>query len=126
MEFEGDRIVFSFVPAQRLFEEQVEQNRAWLESLAARMAGRKMPPSAWSPSRRRPRLAPPASGQPGALPPVRPAGPADALKAAAAADPGMQALLDLFPAEIEDVEDCKALGFRLRAVGLAACGRDDA
>ncbi len=42
VEVDGERIVFSFAPSNKLFKEQVESNRAWLEPLAARVAGRRM------------------------------------------------------------------------------------
>ena len=42
IEVEGDRIVFSFAPVHKMFKDQVESNRTWLEPLAARVAGRKM------------------------------------------------------------------------------------
>jgi DNA polymerase-3 subunit gamma/tau len=42
IEADGDRILFTFLPTHRILREQVEQNRALLESLAAQVAGRKM------------------------------------------------------------------------------------
>lgn len=90
IEVEGDRIVFSFTPAHRLLKDQLEQNRTWLEPLAARVAGRRMLVVGT--------MAEPASA------PAAPAGPPDDLKAEAAADPGMQTLLELMPLEIKDVE----------------------
>ena len=42
IEVEGDRLVFSFAPARRAGKDQIEKSRAWLEPLAARVAGRRM------------------------------------------------------------------------------------
>ncbi len=42
IEFGPDRVTFSFLPAHRILREQVEQNRPWLEQIAAGVAGRKM------------------------------------------------------------------------------------
>jgi DNA polymerase III subunit gamma/tau len=102
VEVEGDRIVFSFAPSHKLFKEQVESNRTWLEPLAARVAGRRMsvtaalsePPAASGTGRQAG-----AAEQGGAKPEV-----SDALKAEAATDPGMQTLLELLPLDIKDVE----------------------
>jgi DNA polymerase III subunit gamma/tau len=104
VEVEGDRIVFSFAPARRVGKSQIEKNRTWLEPLAARVAGRRMfvvaniaePAAAPSSS--------PPEGDLTAAKPVPPAGPPEDLKKEAAADPGMQTLLELIPLEIKDVE----------------------
>ena len=97
IEFGGDRVTFSFLPAHRMLREQVEQNRPWLEQIAAGIAGRKMIVAgaqvegvATRRCLRRPRRRPPK--------------PAD-LKTAAMADSAVQAMLDVFPAEIENVEE---------------------
>lgn len=103
VEVQGDRIVFSFAPVHKLFKDQVEASRTWLEPLAARVAGRRMavvavisdPPASGS----TPRGA--ANGLDGVAPKPEVS---EALKAEAAADPGMQTLLELLPLEIKDVE----------------------
>ncbi len=38
----GDRVTFSFSPAQRALKDQFEQQRAWLETLAQPIAGRRI------------------------------------------------------------------------------------
>jgi hypothetical protein len=104
IDVEGDRIVFSFAPVRRAGKDQIEKNRAWLEPLAARVAGRRMAVVA--------NVAEPAVGPPLSPPdgndrpskPPSPAGPSEDLKAEAAADPGMQTLLELVPLEIKDIE----------------------
>jgi len=41
VEFGPDRVTFTFLPAHRALREKLEQNRAWLESVAAGITGRK-------------------------------------------------------------------------------------
>jgi DNA polymerase-3 subunit gamma/tau len=90
IEFGPDRVTFSFLPAHRTLREQLEQNRQWLEPMAAAIAGKRMPVAAAE------------AGAPN--PPVVPVRPAD-LKTTAMADSAVQAMLDVFPAEIENVEE---------------------
>jgi len=96
IDVQGDRVVFEFTPVHRLMRDQLEQNRGWLEPLAARVAGRRMQV-----------VSTVVEAPPGAAPAAGSAGPSPDLKAEAAADPGMQALLDLLPVEITDVEKIK-------------------
>ncbi len=99
IEFLADQVVFTFLPHHRTLREQVEQHREFLEALASRVAGRKMRVSAMqSTSEAGPGATPPGAGDEGRA--------AD-LKARAMADPGVQALLEMFPAEIRDVEEIK-------------------
>jgi DNA polymerase III subunit gamma/tau len=104
IDVEGDRIVFSFAPVRRAGKDQIEKNRSWLEPLAARVAGRRMIVVA---NIAEPQAAPPLSpsdGNAGRAEPPPPAGPSEDLKAEAAADPGMQTLLELMPLEIKHIE----------------------
>jgi DNA polymerase III subunit gamma/tau len=98
IDVDGDRIVFTFGPTHRALRAQVEQSRAWLESVASEVAGRRMSVEAVE--------AAPASAR-GAVPPGAP--PAEdrrqALKERALSDSGVQAMLDVFAAEIKDVEE---------------------
>ena len=94
----GDRVVFTFSPTQRALRDQLEQNRAWLEGVAQQIAGRKVAVSG-------------VVGEAAAVPAAGGAS-ADAeakkksaLKEQALADPGVQALFEVFPAEIRDVEE---------------------
>ena len=97
IEFGPERVTFTFLPAHRTLREQLEQNRQWLESIAANISGKKM--SVVSAQQDPP-------PEPAAL---HVGGAADAkpvdLKAAAMTDAAVQAMLDVFPAEIEDVEE---------------------
>jgi len=112
IEVSNDRIEFTFSVNQRALREQVEQNKAWLESMAMQAGGRKLTvaatqdgsgspessvagpqSSASSPSSEQPRGASPEADRKAAL------------KEQALADSGVQAMLDVFPAEIRDVEE---------------------
>ena len=95
----GDRVTFTFSAAQRALRDMFEQNRAWLESIAQQVAG---------PADRRRACARGADGGRPARPTRRPADAAtadkkSALREQALADAGVQALLEVFPAEIRDV-----------------------
>jgi DNA polymerase-3 subunit gamma/tau len=95
-----DRVTFTFLPAHRALREQFEQARPWLEAAAERLSGRKIAVAAVQ-----------AAGENGEAASVEPhaAAPAAAqkrdLKAEALESSGVQALLDVFPAEIRDVEE---------------------
>ena len=93
------RVTFSFSPAQRTLRDMFEQNRAWLETMAQRMAGRRVIVASVQTEG-------PAAGAGGAAGAGEPA--ADrkaALREQAMADSAVQALLQVFPAEIRDVEE---------------------
>jgi DNA polymerase III subunit gamma/tau len=94
----GDRVTFAFLPAHRVLREQVEQTRDWLEATAARLAGRRMVVTAVQVD------AGASAGaedtdRPSAKPAVRD------LKAEALSSATVQAMLDVFPAQIRDVEE---------------------
>ncbi len=97
IEFGRDGVTFSFLPAHRMLREQVEQNRQWLEQIASAVAGKKtavgaaqadVPGESHTP-------ASPAAAQPKA---------AD-LRTTVMADSAVQAMLDVFPADIETIEE---------------------
>jgi DNA polymerase III subunit gamma/tau len=96
IEFGPERVTFSFLPAHRMLREQVETNRQWLEQIASGVAGRRMTVGA---------------AQAEGMPEAAPAGPDPSqskppdLKTTAMADSAVQAMLDVFPAEIENVEE---------------------
>jgi DNA polymerase-3 subunit gamma/tau len=94
IDFGPDRVTFAFLPAHRALREQLEQNREWLEQIASAVAGRKLPVVAAQAQ------APAEAGSAQ----VASSKPAD-LKTAAMADTAVQAMLDVFPAEIENVEE---------------------
>ncbi len=99
IEVAGDRVTFTFLPAHRALREQFEQSRAWLEAAAERLSGRKISvtavQSADEASAPEPEQKAAAAGSPEKRD----------LKAEAMSSTGVQALLDVFPAEIRDVEE---------------------
>jgi DNA polymerase-3 subunit gamma/tau len=106
IEVAGDRVIFSFTPAQRALRDQFEQQKAWLESVATGLAGRKM---SMASAQIDASAAPPAAaaGAPGSVPApdTRSAEKKSALREQALADAGVQTMLEVFPAEIRDVEE---------------------
>jgi DNA polymerase-3 subunit gamma/tau len=120
IDLEPDRFVFVFSPQHRAMRAQLEQTRPWLEATATQLAGRRMgieaadgaaPPAAGppSPAGARPSAASAGVGETSAAPASRgaAAGPdrAQELKDKAMADTGVQAMLDVFAAEIKDIEE---------------------
>ena len=98
----GDRVVFTFLPTHRTLREQFEQTRPWIEAAAERIAGRKVSVVSQQADAGAagPAPAPPSTPPPG----QSPNGKKD-LKAEAMASPAVQAVLEVFPAEIKDVEE---------------------
>jgi DNA polymerase III subunit gamma/tau len=101
----NDRIEFTFSANQRALREQVDQNKTWLESIALQAGGRKVTVSATQDgsngSQAQVSNAPSAAKSQSNVESDRKA----ALKEQALADSGVQALLEVFPAEIRDVEE---------------------
>ena len=97
-----DRITFTFLPAHRALREQFEQNRPWLESAAQRLAGRPVPVVAAMAAAAE---APEAASAPVPARTDAAAGSQRDLKAEAMSSSAVQAMLDVFPAEIRDVEE---------------------
>jgi len=95
-----DRVTFTFLPAHKALREQFEQSRSWLEAAAERIAGRRIAVTAVQ-----------AAAEGGSSTGDAPSAPATSapakrdLKAEALSSTGVQALLDVFPAEIRDVEE---------------------
>jgi len=90
-------ITFTFAEGQRTLREMVEQNKAWLEGLAQQLSGRRIP------------VVSATVGATAAVPKTPESVASEdkkaALKERALADAGVQALLEVFPAEIRDVEE---------------------
>src|SRR5688572_10566588 len=101
IEVSGDRVTFTFLPTHRMLREQFEQSRGWLESAAERVAGRRIMVEAVQSA------AAPDAGSAPAAPPAADGGAKRDLKAEAMTSSAVQAILDVFPAEISDVEDMK-------------------
>jgi len=105
------QVTFTFLPTHKALRAQFEQQRAWVEAAAERLSGRKMTVVAVQSS--------PDEAPGGAVPaataastsggakgtPPNAAGPATDAKQEAMASPAMRDLLDVFPAEIRNVEE---------------------
>ena len=96
IEVSPDRIAFTFSANQRALRDQFEQNRAWLEGIAQRAAGRRVSVTSLQ-----------SEGAPVAAEQAqKPAADGKAtLREQALEDAGVKALLEVFPAEIRDVEE---------------------
>ena len=100
IDIESDRVVFTFAPQHRALRVQLDQSRVWLDPLASQFSGRKMIVVSAE--------GVPAPSRPGAPVPASPAPEKDRqsdLRQQALADSGVQAMLDVFAAEIKDVEE---------------------
>jgi DNA polymerase III gamma/tau subunit len=94
-------VTFTFAANQNVARQQLEQHREWLETTATQIAGRRIQVVVAQGASDAA-----AAGSDSALPASQPAGPAKRdLKAEALSSSGVQALLDVFPAEIRDVEE---------------------
>jgi hypothetical protein len=114
IEFTADKVVFTFGPQHRALRAQLEQTRAWLETAASQLAGRRIAVAAAegvaggsadpaAADTEEARQFPAASPSPGESP--EDADRARTLKDRALSDPGVQTMLDVFAAEIKDVEE---------------------
>jgi hypothetical protein len=97
IDIDGDRTVFTFGPQHRALRMQLDEKRAWLESLASKLAGRKMTVVSTEAGGTAA-----GSSAPAATPPKDRQ---SQLRQQALADTGVQAMLDVFAAEIKDVEE---------------------
>jgi hypothetical protein len=98
LEVHGDRLVLTFASSFK-FGPAFEKYRATLESIASKLAGRKIVVEADGSG---------VDAEPTDAPVAKPAvdaGKQAALKEQALADSGVQALLEVFPAEIRDIEE---------------------
>ena len=99
IDVDGDRIVFTFGPHHKVLRAQLDGTKGWLEDVASRLAGRRMTVVSveGEPS------APPPSGGGKAAAPITEK--QAELRQQALQDSGVQAMLDVFAAEIKDVEE---------------------
>ena len=98
---EGDRVIVTFGPQHRALKSQLEQTRPLLETIATQLSGRKMTVIA---AEGTVLVAPGQEGGPQAGTAAAD-GKKAALREQALADSGVQAMLDVFAAEIKDVEE---------------------
>jgi len=97
IEVSGDKVTFTFSPNHRTLRDAFEEKRSWLESVAQQAVGRRITivsaqggdaVSSATPSAEKPQ-----------------ADKKTALRDKAMADSGVQTMLEVFPAEIRDVEE---------------------
>ena len=96
------RITFTFLPNQKVPKQQCEETRAFLEDIAQKVSGRKIPVTVTTtePSTA---TAPGAAAAPRA--PLGPVKDEDSLRREAMSDPSVQALFEIFPVEKTKVEE---------------------
>ena len=100
IEVGGDRVTFVFSPTHRALREQFEQSRAWVEATAERVVGRRVMVESTQGA------APtPGPAETGAKAPSSGGPDKRDLKADAMSSSAIQAVLEVFPAEIRDVEE---------------------
>ncbi|PYR30845.1 MAG: DNA polymerase III subunit gamma/tau, partial [Acidobacteria bacterium] len=99
VEVAAGRVTFSFSPAQRAIRDVFEKDRSWLESIAQRLAGQTIVVAAVQVEA----ATPEKDVDEGSATTVTDR--KSALREQALADAGVQAMLDVFPAEIRDEEE---------------------
>ena len=98
-------MTFTFGTVQRGLREMFERERGWLESLAQQVAGRKVAFASVQADALQSAGADAAGAGEPANAEKKDADRKSALKEQALADAGVQALLEVFPGEIRDVEE---------------------
>ena len=93
-----DRITFTFAANQNVARMQLDSNREWLEGVAQRLTGRRIQVMSAQ-------VQADASSSASATPAAASAAPKRDLKEEARSSPSIQAMLDVFPADIRDVEE---------------------
>jgi len=99
-----EAITFTFSPTHRALKEQFNETRLWLESVAEKAAGRRITVTAVGGEVGAQPSPQPSARQAETKPEPAAAGKRD-LKAEAMSSSAVQAMLDVFPAEIRDVEE---------------------
>jgi len=94
-----DRITFTFAANQNVARMQLDSNKEWLEGVAQRLTGRRIQVTS---AQMQAADAAPASS---AAPSGASSAPKRDLKEEARSSPSIQAMLDVFPADIRDVEE---------------------
>ena len=108
IDLDGDKVVFTFTPQHRALRAQLDQNRVWLEAAASQLAGRKMSVTAAEGASA---STPGAPVPPGASVPTKSRSDEvgqdqkQSLKERALSDASVQTMLDVFAAEIKDIEE---------------------
>ncbi len=98
IDLEAHRIVFTYGPHHKVLKAQLDGTRAWLEEVATRLAGRRQTVASAEGE-----AVGPGPGSPGRGPVISEK--QAELRQQALEDSGVQAMLDVFAAEIKDVEE---------------------
>jgi DNA helicase IV len=104
IEVAGDRVTFTFSPNHRTLRDVFEQNRAWIESAAQQVSGRRIAVISVQ-SDASGAAAGPVDDAVQSASDKKSADKKTALREQAMADAGVQTMLEIFPAEIRDVEE---------------------
>jgi DNA polymerase-3 subunit gamma/tau len=116
IDVDGDKVVFVFGPQHRALRTQLEQNRPWLEEAASQLAGKKVAvvssegagtASAAGGASSSAHADSAGTAAPSTAAAAAGGDPKQALKERALSDAGVQTMLDVFAAEIKDVEEMK-------------------
>jgi DNA polymerase-3 subunit gamma/tau len=99
IEIDGDRVLVVFAPQHRALRAQLEQSKPLLETIATQLSGRRMTVAAVE-GVARPEKGTAGNGTESAEPDRK-----AALREQALADSGVQAMLDVFAAEIKEIEE---------------------
>ena len=100
IDLDGDRLVFSFSKSQVTLASQLTQSRGWLEALATKATGRRVTVATAQGDADTP-PAPVTTASPAS---ADAALPGEALRERALSDSLVQTVLEVFPAEIKDIE----------------------
>ena len=103
IEVTAERVTFTFLPAHGALREQFDQSREWLETIAERLPGGRLAVVSAA-AEGADAATPEAGAEPPTPAPVSPVAVRD-LKEEALASTAVQAVLDVFPSEIRDVEE---------------------
>ena len=98
-----DRVSFTFAAHQNVARGQLEQNREWLENAVLRLAGKRLPVLVLQDTADAPQ--PAAADAVDARPAAGKSAEARDPRSEAMASPVVRDLLDVFPAEIRDIEE---------------------
>ena len=105
IEVSDEAVTFTFGANQNAARGNLEQSRPWIEAAVQRLAGRKVNLVVQSAAPAAPPADAPAPVAAPAPPPEKAKGGSRDLKAEALSSSAVQAMLDVFPAEIRDVEE---------------------
>jgi DNA polymerase III subunit gamma/tau len=99
------RITFTFQPNQRVPRQQCDEQRVWLEEVAEKVAGKRIPVTVVTTNGDAAAPPPPAAARPATPAPDTSKSSEEDLRKEAMADPTVQALFEIFPVEKSKIEE---------------------